>query len=78
MKSKTNKILIALITCILFVGSSYSHNTAYKSETSIITFQKKKITTSTSIQCKAKAKSTRRRCRNITSNASGYCRMHGG
>jgi|688.fasta_scaffold2128443_1 hypothetical protein len=29
-------------------------------------------------QCKNKAKSTNKRCKKMTSNASGYCHLHGG
>lgn len=32
----------------------------------------------TSVQCKAIAKSTKKRCKNKTANPSGYCRVHGG
>jgi hypothetical protein len=30
------------------------------------------------VQCKAIAKSTKKRCKNKTNKASGYCKVHGG
>jgi hypothetical protein len=78
MKSKLIKVLTVIIPCFLFFGTSYLYSTPCKSENLSSFFQKKKKANATSIQCKAKAKSTKRRCRNMTSNASGYCRTHGG
>lgn len=69
-------LLISLLSVLLF---DKINNDTYSSSRIQLENQprKKKHKTST-VRCKAYSKSSKQRCKNMTSNSSGYCRVHGG
>lgn len=80
---KKRHLAIKIISLILFINT----NTAVKGENSnpksnYVIYHRHSNNSlkfnNSSTQCKAIAKSTKKRCKNKTTNPSGYCRVHGG
>lgn len=75
--------LIAIVGVMLTLSNSYAFVSEKAKEINTDTqlfksYQTKKKSQVSTVQCKALSKSTKKRCKNKTSNSSGYCRVHGG
>ena len=72
------------IKILMFIILSVNGNKIFASSNILslskieVNSKKEILLNSNTRQCKNKAKSTNKRCKKMTSNASGYCHLHGG